>query len=187
MSHLGVFFRDRRVARQLSLSQVARLLGYKNLSRGCNKIKAFEAGGKVQPDLLGKLAKVMEIDPEEVRQRIAEDYRDWLAWANEPIRPYMVVRILACIYQRVELPDEALSPVAAVAFAADVARDRKFKVCLVLSRRVSVWFDATGKESGRQEATPDVPCEPFVVIGGRKVRFNFGNGVGLRSIDEPGR
>jgi hypothetical protein len=130
---------------------------------------------------------VLEVGPEEVRQRVAEDYRDWLAWANEPIRPYVVVRILACIYQRVELPDEALSPVAAEAFAADLARDREFKVCLVLSRRVLVWFDATGKETGRQEATPGLPCEPFAVIGGRKVQFDFDNGVGLRSIDEPGR
>jgi transcriptional regulator with XRE-family HTH domain len=187
MSHLGDFFRNRRVARKLALSQIARLLGYKNLSRGCNKIKAFEAGGKAHPDLLGKLAKVLEVGPEEVRQRVAEDYRDWLAWANEPIRPYVVVRILACIYQRVELPDEALSPVAAEAFAADLARDREFKVCLVLSRRVSVWFDDTGKESGRQEATSDLPCEPFAVIGGRRVQFDFDNGMGLRSIDEPGR
>jgi hypothetical protein len=99
----------------------------------------------------------------------------------------MVVRILACVYERVELPDEALSPEAAEAFAADVARDRKFKVCLVLSRRVSVWFDATGKESERREATPDLPCEPFTVIGGRRVQFDFDNGVVLRSIDEPGR
>src|ERR687894_225055 len=127
MSHLGDYFRNRRIAWKLTLSQVARLIGYQNLSRGCNRIKAFEAGGKAHPDLLDKLAKVLEVGPEEVRQRIAEDYRDWLAWANELIRPYMVVRILACVYQRVELPDEALSPMVAEAFAADLARDRQFK------------------------------------------------------------
>src|SRR4051794_2319034 len=128
MSHLGDFFRNRRIERKFTLSQVARLLGYENLSRGCNRINAFEAGGKVHPDLLGKLAKVLEVGAEEVRQRVAEDYQDWLAWANEPIRPYMVVRLLACVYQRVELPDEALSPVGAEAFAADVARDRRCRV-----------------------------------------------------------
>ena len=87
MSHLGDYFRNRRIAWKLTLSQVARLLGYENLSRGCNRIKAFETGGKAHPDFLRKLAKVLEVGPEEVRQRVAEDYRDWLAWANEPVRP----------------------------------------------------------------------------------------------------
>lgn len=160
MSHLGVFFRKRRVERKLALGQLARDLGYTNLSRGANRIQAFEGGGKIMPDLLAKLAEVLEIDPDEIRQRVAEDYRDWLAWANAPVRPSVVVRIMAAVYQRVELPEEALEPEAAGAFASQLALERKSRVCLVLSRRVSVWFDATGRECGRTEATPEMPCEP---------------------------
>ena len=61
MSHLGNFFRGRRIEKGLAFGQLARLLGYKNVSGGCNRIQAFERGGKVRPDLLGKLAEVLEV------------------------------------------------------------------------------------------------------------------------------
>lgn len=186
MSHLGEFFRNRRFEKGLSLGQVARLLGYQNVTKGCNRIQAFEGGGKVNTELLGKLAEVLEVGPDEIKREAFKDYQAWLAWANEAIRPYLVVRLLAAVYQRVKLPDDALEPEAAEAFAADVARQRKFKVCLVLSRRVSVWYDAEGREYGRTEATPELPCEPFMMIGGRKVQFDFGGGLGLRPIDGQG-
>lgn len=98
----------------------------------------------------------------------------------------MVFRLIPAVYQRVQLPDDALEPEAAEAFAAEVARDRRMKVCLVLSRRVSVWYDTDGREYGRTEATPELPCEPFVMLGGRRVQFDFGGGMGLKPIDGPG-
>lgn len=184
MSHLGKFFRNRRNERKLSLGQVARLLGYQNASKGANKIQSFEGGGKIALDLLDKLADVLEIGPDEIRQRSYEDYKDWLAWASEPVRPYVVVRHLAAISQRVELPDDAIESEAAESFAANIARERKFKVCLVLSRRVSIWFDAEGKEYRRTEATPEMPCEPFMMIVGKRVQLDSG-GSGMKPIDGP--
>ena len=54
---------------------------------------------------------MLGISPEEIRQRVAEDYEVWLAWANEPVRPYVVIRLLACVYQRVQLSDDALEAI----------------------------------------------------------------------------
>jgi transcriptional regulator with XRE-family HTH domain len=187
MSHLGDHFRARRMDRKLSTGELARMVGYSNLSRGSNRIQAFESGGKVAPDLLSKLASALEISPDEVRRLAAADYRDWLDWASEPIRPHIVLRHMACVYQRLELPDDALAPEAAEAFAARLAAEKKRMVCLVLSRRLSIGFDATGKEYQRLEAAPDVPCEPYALIGGKRVQFDFDGGDVLRSIDEPGR
>jgi hypothetical protein len=34
--------------------------------------------------------------------------------------------------------------------------------------------------------SPDVPCERFAAIGGKRVQFNFSGGAVLRPIDEPG-
>ena len=186
MSHLGDAFKARRLDRKLTTGQLARLAGYSNLGRGANRIHGFEAGGKIARDLLGKLAAILEINPEDVRHYAAEDYKEWLAWANEPIRPYLVLRLMAAIYQPLELPDDALTPEAAEAYAARLARERKMMVCLVLSRRLSVYFDGSGKETGRLEASPGVPCEPFAVIGGKRVQFDFSGGAVLRPIDEPG-
>jgi transcriptional regulator with XRE-family HTH domain len=187
VSHLGEYFRERRVERNLTLGQLARLLGYQNLSKGSNRISSFEAGGKVHPDLLGKLAGILEITPDEVRRLATEDYRDWLAWADVPIRPYLVLRHMACVYQRIELPDDALDSEVAQQFATDLARERKRMVCLVLSRRLSIGFDSTGTAYSRMEATPDMPCEPYLVIGGRRCQFDFSSGDLLRQIDEPRR
>ena len=122
MSHLGDHFRARRVERSLSLEQLARLVGYTNLSKGRNRISGFEEGGKVAHELLSKLATALDVGPDEVRRLMSEDYRDWLAWAEEPIRPYVVLRYMACVYRRIELPDDALDPGAAEAFASRLAR-----------------------------------------------------------------
>ena len=187
MSHLGKFFRARRVEKGISLRQLAALAGYQNLNKGSNRIQKFEAGGKVAPDLFAKLAAILEVNPDEVRRSLAEDYKEWLAWANVPIRPYLVTRLMACVYQRLQLPDDALSFDEAKDYAARLARESKKMVWLVVSRRVSIRFDVTGKEDLPVEATPDMPCEPYAVIGGKRVHFDFTEGNVLRQIDEPRR
>ncbi len=187
MSRLGDFFRNRRLGRNLTTGQLARLVSYRNLSRGANRIRSFEDGGKVAPDLLARLAEALEIEPEEVRRIAAEDYADWLAWADEPVRPYLVLRWTACAYQRVELKDEALEPEAAEGYAGRVARERGVMACLVLSRRLTVYFDASGRVYGRREATPEVPSQPYAGFGNQRCQLNLGGGEVLRPIDEPGR
>jgi transcriptional regulator with XRE-family HTH domain len=185
VSYLGTLFRNRRVERGLTTGQLARLVGYQNLSRGSNRIHKFESGGKIAPDLLARLSSALEVTPDEIRRPLSEDYREWLDWANEPMRPYAVIRHLACGYQRIELPDDALDLEAAEAFAARLARGRNRMVCLVLNRRLSVGFDATGNESQRREATPEMPCEPYVEIGGRRCLFNLSGDASIRPVDPP--
>lgn len=187
MTQLGRFFRSRRLERGLSLGALARAVGYRNVPRGCNRIQKFEGGGRVASDLLGKLCEALEISPEEVRQKAAEHYRDWEAWADQPIQPYAVVRWIPCIYQHVELPDDALTVEAAEAFASGLASQHQKFVTLVISRRRSRRFYPTGlPQGGYLEATPDMPCEPYAVIGGKRFQFDFGGGDVLRLLDEPG-
>jgi hypothetical protein len=57
----------------------------------------------------------------------------------------------------------------------------------VMSRRLSIGFDSTGKEYKRLEATPEMPCEPYALIGGKRVQFDFTGGDILRPIEESGR
>jgi hypothetical protein len=115
---------------------------------------------------------------------LAEDYQEWLQWVTEPIRPYLVTRLMACVYQRLQLPNDALSFNEAKDYAARLARESEKMVWLVLSRRVSIRVDATGKEDLPVEATPDMPCEPHLVIGGKRVHFGLTEGNVLRQIDE---
>jgi hypothetical protein len=91
---------------------------------------------------------------------------------------------MACVYQRAQLPDDALTVEMAKDHAARLARENKKMVWLVLSRRVSIRFDASGKADLPAEATPDMPCEPYLVIGVKRVNFDFTGGDVLRQIDE---
>ena len=94
---------------------------------------------------------------------------------------------MACVYQRLQLPDAALPIEAAKDYAARLARESKQMVWLVLSRRISIRFDATGTADLPAEATPEMPSIPHVVIGGKRVNFDFIGGTVLRPIDEPSR
>jgi hypothetical protein len=94
------------------------------------------------------------------------------------------MRLMACVYQRAQLPDDALTVEMAKDHAARLARDNKKMVWLVLSRRLSIRIDATGKEDLPAEATPSMPCEPYLVIGGMRVHFDLTGGNVLRQIDE---
>lgn len=185
MSHFGDFFRRKRLERNLTTGQLARLVGYSNLSRGSNRISSFEGGGKVALDLLDKLSEALDVGPYDVQRLAAEDYRDWLAWADEPVRPYLVLRWAACAYQRVELPNDALEPEKSEAYASRVARERGLMACLVMSRRLSVLFDSTGVAYERKEATPEVLCVTYAVFGNRRCQLSLGGGEVLRPIDEP--
>jgi hypothetical protein len=118
---------------------------------------------------------------------LADDYKEWLAWANIPIRPYLVRRLMACVYQRIQLPDDARSIEAATDYAAKLARESKRMVWLVLPRRISIRFDATGEADLPAEATPEMPCVPYVIVGGKRVHFDFTGEIALRQIDEPRR
>ena len=114
-------------------------------------------GGEVHPGLLGSMAEVQEASREEIRRRAYEDDKHWPAWADEPVRSYMVVRRLTAVCRRVEVPDEAPGPEAEEAFAVNVAREWRMEVCLVLSRRASVWSDDYGKRPDDRRPPPTCP------------------------------
>jgi hypothetical protein len=124
----------------------------------------------------GDHAAILEACPDEVSRSLAEDYEEWLGWVTEPIRPYLVTRPMACVYQRLQLPDDALSFNEAKDYAAQLARESEKMVWLL--RRVSIRFEATGKADPPAKATPHMPCEPYVVFGGKRVQFDFtGNSI----------
>lgn len=67
-SHLGDYFRKVRLANGRSLGQLARKVGYRNVNKGCRRITTFETTGTIHPDLLTKVAAILEIDNEVIEQ-----------------------------------------------------------------------------------------------------------------------
>ncbi len=171
-SALGTHIRSLRQCRGLSLGDLARLVGYGNISKGGNRLHQLETTGRGHPDLLGKVAEALEIDWQTVEDLVEEDrraaYADWSRWANEVIQPYLVVRVMAAVYCRQVLPAEIATQEAAEQHAAAIAAERHMQVCLVWSRRLSVWFDAGGKKTGVTEAVPEEVNEPYMRLKGSR-------------------
>jgi len=75
---------------------------------------------------------------------------------------------MEAVYARRALPSEIETPVEAEAWACTFARQHRCRVCLVLSRRWSVWIDAQGEVEARTEAIPGEPNMPFMQVRGRR-------------------
>lgn len=175
MTLLGQHFRRRREERKLRLSKVAGLAGYRNITKGVNRILEFERHGEVHDGLLKKLASLLEIDDESIRRLAEEDRRlflhDWNQWADQEIGPYLVVRLIAAVYRHEELPLNIESADAAEAFAIARAKELQLKVCLVVSRRLSLWIDEHGEVYERTEAVPGEANSPWMSLKGSRKTF----------------
>jgi hypothetical protein len=183
---LSQHFQARRTNKGLTLGQLAKSVGYRNISKGARRIATFEAGGEIRWDLLLNLARVLGID-QITLERLADADRqqalaDWNRWADEPIQPYIVIRLLAAVYSTQTLPP-GLSREQAEAEAAALARRYAKSVCLVWSRRISIWFDHEGNRTGITEAQPGKLNAPWMQVGNKK--FLLGGGGPVRTV-EPG-
>jgi hypothetical protein len=177
-THLADHFRNKRLALGLRLGDLALHLGYKGSGRsrvhGCNRLNRFEETGRITETLLGKVAEALDIPNAKIDELREEDLRERARWLNEPIRPHMVVRLMAAVYSPVALPDGIESVEDAERYASEFARERRVQVCLVLSRRISVYFDADGSRGLVTEAVPgDEPNHPYMVVGGKKCLMTF--------------
>jgi transcriptional regulator with XRE-family HTH domain len=181
-SHLSRHFEQARLARNLKPSELARLAGCVNIHKNASKIRQFELTGNISPELFAKIAAVLEIDAATIEKLVKQDRRGffekWMTWANEPIQPYLVERLIAAVYRRVPVPSEITTMVEAESWAAAVALERRRKCCLVWSRRISVWIAEDGTVYSRTEAAPGEPNMPWMKVGGKKVLF----GEGLRTV-----
>jgi transcriptional regulator with XRE-family HTH domain len=177
-THLATYFCDQRTEKGVTLGQLARMVGYKNVSKGANKISRFEQQGTVTEELLVRLAEALDIDLPTVEALMEKDQEDhlqrWQEWVNEPVPMCLVVRYIPGVYGRQALPEDVKTQEEAESYACQFARQSGKKVCLALSRRHSVWIDETGKIYDRTEATPNHPNAPYMSLkSGRKFLFQF--------------
>jgi transcriptional regulator with XRE-family HTH domain len=174
-SQLVDHFRQQRKERGLSLAELARHLGYKNATKGCNKIQKFEQRGEIHADLLRKMADSLGIDKVTIDTLIEQDRRKfvrvWNEWADQPIQPRVAVRLTRAFYKSVPLPWRVPTLEEAEAFAAETARRWNKRACLTWSRRLSVWFDSKGDVEARTEAAPGEANVPTMRLKGSTRSF----------------
>ena len=150
-THMARHFQKRRVEMRLSLTQVARMVGYTNTPKGYRKIDLFERTGRCHPVLFAKLMAALNID-ERTQNRLAyEDYKDWLAAPANPPTPYLLRSpIRGCL----GVPDDLKTIEDMERYAAEQAMRHGAPVTLVLDNRIRVRFAKDGSLEQVTEAMP---------------------------------
>jgi len=159
-----------------------------NVQKNGSRIRSFELSGNIGQQLFEKIATVLEIDAAAIEQLVEQDRREffqaWLAWVNEPIKPYLVIRLMAAIYSSRAVPSRIATMEEAEKWAGAVAGEIKKRCCLVWSRRISCRFSEDGRLTNRTKARPGEPNTPWIKIGGRGPAFLFGNDLGSVNMVE---
>jgi hypothetical protein len=172
MSLLSEHFKNERLARHLRLSQLAALAGYTNVGKGASRINVFETTGRIAPPVLTKVAAALGISVATVNELIAQDERnfllEWNQWADKSIEPYLVVRLIPAVYRSEVIPLDVTSLEEGEAFAASRAKHWSKAVCLVISRRYSMWLDEAGEVYARTEAVPGSSSGPGMTLGRKR-------------------
>ena len=101
-SRLGAYIAEQRRAGGLTPPQLAAAIGYRNLTKGGNRIVALECNGVTDDtDLLDRIATALGLDAEHVARLANEDgearRRAWEQSVNEPITPRVHFRVIPAV------------------------------------------------------------------------------------------
>lgn len=173
-THLSRYFRQRRESNCMGFGELARCCGYKNISKGANRIQHFEDRGRIAPLLLGKLSTILGITSAEIQHCIEQDRAEWERLASQPIEPHLVARLMPGVYSRMSIPGEVGKDRGSLeSFAAAIAAAKRRSVVLVLSRTLRVWFDEDGAVARVTEDTFEQSYGPRLSIGGKAFLFEW--------------
>jgi hypothetical protein len=172
-TQLAAHFKDRRLEKGISVGQLAKLAGYHNISKGSKRIHTFERCGEIDEILLVKLSVALDVDHattnELVERDRAEHLRKWERWVNEPVPMTLIARLMSAIYSVQQMPSEIETPEQAERYARRIAAERHQRMCLVVSRRLSVWIGMDGEVEMRKEADPfEESCLPYMRVGSKR-------------------
>jgi transcriptional regulator with XRE-family HTH domain len=156
-SRLGQMVTDARQANGWSAQALARRLGYspRRCNKGARRIAVLEEHGLEEAAFVRQVAQALGLQVDQVVAAAEADEaarrEGWERWADEQIEPFLIVRYATCAWGRVyrRIPPDHHEPQAAEQFASALARQLEKAVQLVLSRRVTVWYDEYGRETSR--------------------------------------
>jgi transcriptional regulator with XRE-family HTH domain len=179
-SQLGNCVRLERQKAGLSRQQLAGIIGYKNLNKGARRIEQIELEGSFDKAIFREIAEALNLDHAEIENRIQIDHENFEAFLDEPVAMRMIVRLMPAVYVSNPLPDEIKTHEEATVYARGYAKSQHVKVCLILSRRITYWFDASGKGFMAETTQDSSMNSPSMKVSGRGKIF-------LLSISESGR
>jgi hypothetical protein len=169
--HLRKLIGHHRQSKSLNFRELAELCGL-NPQKWANKICNFEREGILDSDeMVHKLIRVLEIDPQEVKYAVRKDYEDWESWASQTVPMQLILKIIPAVYKLVKIPDHINDPDEAIQFASGMAKEWGRDACLSINRKESIWFREDGTIKFRSIAQPGVPNIPYSSVGGKAFHF----------------
>ncbi len=164
----GKYLKEERLKQRLNTAELARLMGYKNVSKGMNRIIDLERENIIIPEVLKRIVDALNLDHDHVHSLIRkdrdEDKRKFEEWVNKPIKMYYIIRLMPTIYLSFEMPTNINTEEEAVEFVAGIAKEKHNKCWVVLSRREKVYITEDGEVGGKIEAFYDDEDYPYVRV-----------------------
>lgn len=168
-NHLGDYISHRREELGLRRSEVARLLGYENVSKGSARLHSVEEGRWISRDFLLRLMGVLNIEPQVIEDLVSRDREDyveqWNRWADQAVPMHAAVRYVPGFFAGIDMPATVTTPEQALAWAIETAKQKQKIVVLVLTRRLSYTVHEAGQVDGPFHATPDSNGMPWMALG----------------------
>jgi hypothetical protein len=189
-TNLSNLFRRQRIGLNLRPGQVAKILGYTSLVGAANNVVRFEQTGNVDHRFFKKLAGVLGIERATILRLMEQDRSElvaqWTEWANRPITPHLIARLLPGYFMAHSIPEGVTTLDEMEGHTSELAADLHQKIWLVVSRRLAIYFNEGGRKRAVQEASPGRPLEPYRLIRESGKRFisasDDGDDIDLRSL-----
>jgi len=120
--HLRNLIHQHRESKGIKVGKMSEMLGYRNISKGSNKILRFEREGLASNEHIQKLIDVLGVELLEVQRALQEDYQDWQAWLDEPVEKELILKHKSAVYQRVEILGEIEGSEETTKYASEIAK-----------------------------------------------------------------
>ena len=167
-TNLSGYIKQERVKQGLNFGELAKLMGYKNISRGMRRAIDLEREGIVHPEVLEKIIEALKLDREHVNALIKKDREEYEEeferWLSEPIQPYYILRIIPTIYQSCDIPINFPTEDQIIEYVAGIAKEKQKQALLCLSRRENVSINEKGEVTGKFKTTMDNVNYPYTRI-----------------------
>lgn len=137
------------------------------------ELTTFETSGDSDdPEFATRLAAALGLPWQSMQEIEQAADQAWQAWLDEPVPMKLIVRAIPGCYTNQRLPENVTTPQEAEAFARDLARRIQKRMCLVVSRRKSIWIGYHGEIEKVTETQFGELNEPSMSIGGHRFMAN---------------
>ncbi len=171
MNHLAKMLRSYREKNQKRLSDLAVMIGYKNVNKGIRRLSHIEKNpsryNAEDMKIVHKIMEVFNIPQRVFDVAIDEDARESVVRANNVFtyrgNPYVIIRFAPAFYLQYDIPKDLYSNyILMEEYACRLAKDKHVYICLVLPNKYEIWIDKNGEVYSRSEFNSEDNFKPVI-------------------------